>query len=257
MRRANRRRVLRVLGAGGAVGTAGCGALGSEETDCDRTADETSLEAALRLVDEDGVGPEDVSVRGTIATMTADTAYVYDETGVGRLSTGLNRDFNTDELSPGDCIAASGGLDKPGSWSAQMPVISVNELERVGRTEETERLERIASAAPPDVLFDVDFGSASDECATRVTLTHAGDEPVRADELSVIYGREREYPRNPTLEDTTERPWTELGGTGTVTENDAVSVTVESRTSGAVLWRSGTGRNSERKGWGVSRKPNC
>ncbi|MEY7850148.1 type IV pilin N-terminal domain-containing protein [Natrarchaeobius sp. A-rgal3] len=247
----NRRTVLVSIGAG-TTGLAGClGALDS--TDCEPTGDETTFEDAMAFVDEPGMTAPRLSVRGTIVAFSVRGLILEDPTGVARISTGLEYEFDTDRLELGDCVSGDVSLSKRSTWDNQMPILRVrlDRFERDGSTE-TPDVDRFDGISPPDASFDIDFDSEIGSSTTTVTLTHDGGETVDPTDLFVCYGPEREEVRRPTLDQTTIDSWEDLAGSSEgVSAGDAVSVDLPNDTNGTLLWRSGLGWNTQLRGFAV------
>lgn len=244
-----RRAVLASVGAASA-GFAGCVELLGGQVSCEPGEGETSLRDALGFVDQSGRGAPDVNVRGTVAAFPRRGVIVTDGTGAARLTAGLGYEFDTDELSPGDCVRTEGGLDKRASWDNQMPIISIDrrEFERVGETDDPD-IAAFGDIEPPSGGFRVDFDSGRGSTNTTVTMTYTDGTALDPANLSVIYGDPRPDVRRPRLERTREEPATELTEADPITQGDELRIEVRGDIKGAVLWRSGTGWNRELGGW--------
>ena len=248
----NRRTILASLGMG-TVGLAGCLDVFDGSTDCEPSEDETTFEDALTLVDEPGMTAPRISVRGTIVAFPNRGLLLEDPTGVARITTGLQYEFDTERLDLGDCVSAEVTLDKRATWDHQMPIVSVrgDRFEREGTTEDADS-SRFEDVSPPDASFDLDFDSEIGSNTTTVTLAHDGGETVEPTDLFVCHGPEREEVRRPTLDQTTIASWEELAGsTRDVTPGDSVAVELTDGTNGTLLWQSGTGWNRRLRGFAV------
>ena len=248
----NRRTILASIGTG-AVGLAGCLGVLDGSTDCEPTEDETTFEDAMTLVDEPGMTAPRLSVRGTIVAFPARGLLLEDPTGVARITTGLQYEFDTDRLDPGDCVSADVTLDKRSTWDNQLPILSVrrDHFEREGTTENAD-VDRFDGVSPPDASFEVDFDSEIGSSTTTVTLTHAGGEPVESSALFLCHGPERAEVRRPTLEETTIDSWDTLAGsTADVTSGDSVTIDLTDGTNGTLLWQSESGWNRQLRGFAV------
>ncbi|WP_124197433.1 type IV pilin N-terminal domain-containing protein [Natrarchaeobius chitinivorans] len=248
----DRRTVLASIGTG-TTGFAGClGAL-DDSTDCEPSEEETTFDDAMALVDEPGMTAPRISVRGTIVALPTRGLLLEDPTGVARITTGLEYEFDMERLDLGDCVSADVSLNKRSTWDNQMPIVSVrrDHFEKVGTTENA-ATSRFDDASPPDASFEIDFDSEFGSSTSTVTLTHDGGEPVDAADLFVCHGPEREDARRPTLDQTTTDSWADLAGsTADVTRGDAVSIELTDDTNGTLLWQSGTGWNKQLRGFAV------
>lgn len=248
----NRRTMLASVGTG-AVGLAGCLGVLDDSTGCQPTEDETTFEDALTLVDEPGMTAPRISVRGTIVAFPSRGLLLEDSTGVARVTTSLQYEFDTERLERGDCVSAAVTLSKRATWDNQMPILSVrrDRFEKEGTTENASVV-RFDDVSPPDASFDVSFDSEIGSRTTTVTLAHAGGETVEPTALTVCYGPEREEIRRPTLDQTTTTSWDDLAGSAAmVTSGDAVTVELTDGTNGTLLWQSETGWNRQLRGFAV------
>lgn len=241
-----RRELLASLGTLGAASSA-VPITGCLSTTCEPREDDMPL-GDISL-DYDG----DVSFRAAVVGIVDnDSLIVDDTTGKAKLYTGLDYEIDTDRVDVGDCVKGEGTVSSRSSWDNRMPTVSLRERTFESAGSAARDVEPVAEK--PDAVFDISFDSDRNSCATDVTLTHRGDEPVPAEELLVVH---RPDPRSDTYRgepDEVEMWWHEIDETkeagDDVVEGDSTTLTVEGERDGVLVWMSDW--SDELKGWGAS-----
>ena len=163
--------------------------------------------------------PGDVSVRGTILSVSSLDVVISDGTGYGRVRAPHRRKYNSSIVGAGECArfdASVRGENTRSSGYLSLEIESEDDFEILGDTNDPPE----APPAEPDATFFIEFVDDG------VRLTKGGEDPVPAGNLEL---------RSQPGSDFQIVPWTELADVSadTLVESDD---TVGYDKSGQVVW---------------------